>query len=164
MTHKILVAVDGSDASERALEYAAKVARDLKEAELTIFHVGEPIPVNVMEYDKLPGKGTWEQKLEKHRQEVDQYERDEAKADEEMFRHLRRRAEQLGMKPEQIKTRFAADVQNIPTEIIMEAEKGGFEAICLGRQGRHSVKEFFIGSVSERVVRHARGCAVWVVE
>jgi hypothetical protein len=47
---------------------------------------------------------------------------------------------------------------------ILAAEKGNYEAICLGRQGRSSVKEFFIGSVSERVVRHARGCAVWIVE
>jgi nucleotide-binding universal stress UspA family protein len=95
---------------------------------------------------------------------VDSYEEREARADEEMFRHLIRRAEQLGVTKEQISTKFAADVQSVPTEIIMEAEKGDFEAICLGRQGRSGVKEFFIGSVSERVVRHARGCAVWVVE
>lgn len=164
MAHKILVAVDGSGASERALEYAAKMASDLKDARLTIFHVGEPIPVNVMEYDKLPGTGTWEERLEQHRQEVDRYETDEAKADSEMFRYFKHRAQQLGLKPEQIDARFAADVQNVATEIILEAEKGGYEAICLGRRGRSSVKEFFIGSVSERVVRHAKGCAVWVVE
>ncbi|HXV19856.1 MAG TPA: universal stress protein [Desulfuromonadales bacterium] len=164
MTHKILVAVDGSGASERALEYAAKMARDLGDAQLTIFHVGEPIPVNVMEYDKLPGKGEWDEKLEKHRKDVEKYEKKEAQADAEMFRYLKHRAEQQGLKPEQVDTRFSADVQNIPTEIILAAEKGGYEAICLGRQGRSSVKEFFIGSVSERVVRHARGCAVWVVE
>jgi nucleotide-binding universal stress UspA family protein len=164
MTHKILVAVDGSGASERALEYAAKMACDLGDAQLTIFHVGEPVPVNVMEYDKLPGKGEWDEKLEKHREEVENYEKNEAKADSEMFRYLKHRAEQLGMKPAQVDTRFSADVQNIPTEIIMAAEKGGYGAICLGRQGRSSVKDFFIGSVSERVVRHAKGCAVWVVE
>ncbi len=164
MAHKILVAVDGSDASERALEYAARVIRDLKDGRLTILHVGEPIPINVMEYDKLPGKGTWEEKLEKHRQDVEEYEKEEAKADEEMFRYLTNRARQLGLTDEQIETKFLADVQNIATEIILEAERGDYEAICLGRQGRHSVKEFFIGSVSERVVRHAHGCAVWVVE
>jgi nucleotide-binding universal stress UspA family protein len=164
MAHKILVAVDGSDASERALEYAAGVVRDLKEGRLTILHVGEPIPINVMEYDKLPGKGTWEEKLEKHRQEVAEYEKEGAKADEEMFRYLTKRTQQMGLTPEQVDTKFVADVANVATEIIMEAKRGGYEAICLSRQGRHSVREFFIGSVSERVVRHARECAVWVVE
>lgn len=164
MAHKILVAVDGSAASERALEYAAKMVRDLGDAQLTIFHVGEPIPVNVMEYDKLPGKGEWDEKLERHRQDVEKYEKKEAQADSEMFRYLKHRTEQLGLKPEQVDTRFSADVQNIPTEIILVAEQGGYEAICLGRQGRSSVKEFFIGGVSERVIRHAKGCAVWVVE
>ena len=73
-----------------------------------------------------------------------------------MFRFLKHRAEQSGVKADRIDTRFLADIQNIATEIILEAERGGFEAICLGRQGRHSVKEFFIGSVSERLVRHAQ--------
>jgi nucleotide-binding universal stress UspA family protein len=166
MAHKILVAVDGSASSERAVEFAAKIVADLKDGSLTILHVGEPIPINVMEYDKLPGKGTWDEKLEKHRQEVAGYEKQEAKTDaeKELFRFLKHRAEQLGVKPEKIDTRFLADIQNVATEIILEAERGGYEAICLGRQGRHSVKEFFIGSVPERLVRHAKGCAVWVVE
>jgi nucleotide-binding universal stress UspA family protein len=163
MTHKILVAVDGSDASEHALEYAARMARDLKDARITLFHVGEPIPVNVMEYDKLPGAGTWEEKLERHREEVEQYERQEAREDAELFRYLKHRAEQIGFDPEQIDTKFAADVQNVPTEILMEAERGGYEAICLGHMGRASVKEFFTGSVSEQILRHAKGCAVWLV-
>ena len=45
MTHRILVAVDGSNASERALEYAAKMVRDLSDSQLTLFHVGEPLRV-----------------------------------------------------------------------------------------------------------------------
>lgn len=163
MTHKILVAVDGTDASERALEYAAKMARDMDDAQLTIFHVGEPIPVSVMEYDKLPGKGSWEERLEKHRKEVENYEKEEAKSDTEMFRYLKHRAQQLGLQPEQIETKFAADVQDVPTEIIMEAEKGGYEAICMGRHGRSSVKELFIGSVSDQVARHAK-CDVKVID
>lgn len=164
MGHKILVAVDGSLASEHALEYAAKVVRDFDDGQLTIFHVGEPIPVSVMEYDKLPGEGTWEERLEAHRQDVDDYERQEAKGDAEMFRYLKHRAEQLGLKSDQIETKFVADVQNVPTEIIMEAEQGGYEAICLGKHGRSSMKEQLIGSVSDRVMRHAKSCAVWVVE
>ncbi|MEJ2700042.1 MAG: universal stress protein, partial [Desulfuromonadales bacterium] len=120
MAHKILVAVDGSASSERAVEFAAKIVADLKEGSLTILHVGEPIPINVMEYDKLPGKGTWDEKLEKHRQEVANYEKQEARddAEQEMFRFLKHRAEQLGVKPEQIDTRFLADIQNVATEII----------------------------------------------
>ena len=164
MAQKVLVAVDGSDVSERALEYAAKKVRDLKDGQLTIFTVGEPIPINVMEYDQLPGKGSWEEKLEKHREKVDEFEKDEAKASAEMFRYLKHRAEQLGLKPEQVSTKFAADVQNIPTEIVMEAEKGGYDAICLGKHAGSAMKEFFTSSVSGQVVRHAKNCAVWVVE
>jgi nucleotide-binding universal stress UspA family protein len=164
MAHRILVAVDGSSASEHAVEYAAKLGRDIKNFQMTLFHVGEPIPINVMEYDKLPGKGEWDEKLEKHRKDVEDYESKEAKRDAEMFRFLKHRAEQLGLKPDQVESKFAADVQNISTEILMEAEKGGYEAICVGKQGRSSMKDYLIGSVSDRILRHAKGCAVWVVE
>lgn len=163
MTHKILVAVDGSAVSERALEYAAKMARNMEDSRLTILHVGEPIPINVMEYDKLPGAGSWDEKLEKHRTEVENYEKQEAMADTEMFRYLKHRAEQLGLKPEQVETKFIADVQNVPTEIALEAERGGYEAICMGRPEHGSIKDFFIGSISDQVARRVK-CEVKMID
>jgi len=164
MAHKILVAVDGSNASERALEYAAKMVRDLSDSQLTLFHVGEPLRVAAVDHDRLPGDTEIDKTHEVHSEEIDTYETKEVQHDAEMFRYLKHRAQQLGLSPEQVDTKCADFVENIPEEIITEAEKGDYEAICLGRQGRTSVKEFFLGSVSERVVRHAKGCAVWVVE
>jgi len=164
MAHKILVAVDGSDASERALQYAAKMALDLADTRLTLFHVGEPLRVAAVDHDRLPGDTEIDRTHEVHSEEIDTYEAKEEQQDAEMFRYLRYRAQQLGLKPEQVETKLANYVENVSDEIISEAEEGDYEAICLGRQGRSSVKDYFIGSVSERVVRHARGCAVWIVE
>jgi len=164
MAHKILVAVDGSDASERALQYAAKMAIDLADTQLTLFHVGEPLRVAAVDHDRLPGDTEIEKTHEVHSEEIDTYEAKEEQQDAEMFRYLKYRAQQLGLKPEQVETKLANYVENVSDEIITEAEEGDYEAICLGRQGRSSVREFFLGSVSERVVRHAKGCAVWVVE
>lgn len=163
MTHKILVAVDGSDASERALQYAAKMALDLADTQLTLFHVGEPLRVAAVDHDRLPGDTEMEVTHEVHSEEIDTYEAKEEQQDAEMFRFLRHRAQQLGLRPEQVETKLANYVENVSEEIVSEAERGEYEAICLGRQGRSSVKDFFTGSVSERVIRHAKGCAVWVV-
>lgn len=164
MGQKILVAVDGSEASERAVEYAAKVGNALHDAHLTLFNVGEATPAHLFEHDLLPGEGTTEARLEKHWEKIESADREGEGARDVMFSHLQRRAESLGLQPEQIDARFATDGQNISREILMEAEKGGYDVICLGKRGRSSVTEYLIGSVSERVVRHAKKCTVWVVE
>jgi len=164
MEQKILVAVDGSEASERAVEYAAKVAKDLEKSHLTIFNVGEAIPPRLFEHDVLPGEGTTQQRLEKQWQGEEELEKSREGARESMFSHLAMRAESLGLRSDQIDTRYSADGKSVATEIITEAEKGGYDVICLGKKGRSTMAEFFIGSVSERVVRHAKKCSVWVVE
>ncbi len=48
------------------------------------------------------------------------------------------------------------------SEIIGEAADGGYDMIILGRHGHGFFKDFLIGSVSDRVVRHA-ACPVLVV-
>jgi universal stress protein A len=47
-------------------------------------------------------------------------------------------------------------LQGIPAqEIITLAETGGFDLIVMGTHGRTGVPHMLIGSVTERVIRHA---------
>lgn len=48
--------------------------------------------------------------------------------------------------------------------ILGEQQNGGYGTIVVGRQGLSKREEFLFGSVSSSVVREARHCAVWVVE
>ena len=51
------------------------------------------------------------------------------------------------------------------TDTILEkADSESCGTIALGRRGLSLVKEFFLGSVSTKVMRNARGHAVWVVD
>jgi nucleotide-binding universal stress UspA family protein len=53
-------------------------------------------------------------------------------------------------------------VGNPAEEILNAAEAGGVELIVMGRRGRNAIARFVMGSVSDRVVRHAT-CDVLVV-
>lgn len=53
-------------------------------------------------------------------------------------------------------------IGNPAAEIISAAESRGVELIVIGRQGMSAVKRFLLGSVADRVVRHAT-CDVLVV-
>jgi nucleotide-binding universal stress UspA family protein len=52
---------------------------------------------------------------------------------------------------------------NAPSQIIATAAEGGFDLIVLGHLGDSEIKEFLLGSTSERVVHQAR-CAVLIVK
>lgn len=50
---------------------------------------------------------------------------------------------------------------NPAAEIIKAAEERGIELIVVGGHGRHAFEHFLVGSIAERLVRHAR-CDVLV--
>jgi len=71
---------------------------------------------------------------------------------------------QAGMEPDLIKSKFGVKKLEIADAILEEAELGKYDTLILGRRGLSRVREVFSGSVSTKVVREARGCAVVVVE
>ena len=71
---------------------------------------------------------------------------------------------QAGVQSDQIKSKFSVKKGEIADAILEEVELGRYDTLVLGRRGISRVKEVFQGSVSTKVVREARGCAVCVVE
>ena len=48
--------------------------------------------------------------------------------------------------------------------ILEEQNKTQYSTIVIGRQGLSRSEEFLFGSISSKIVNHARNCTVWVVE
>jgi len=48
--------------------------------------------------------------------------------------------------------------------ILAERDETKYSTIVVGRQGISRSEEFLFGSVSSKIVNHARNCTVWVVE
>jgi len=48
--------------------------------------------------------------------------------------------------------------------ILSERDETEYSTIVVGRQGLSRSEEFLFGSISSKVVNHARNCTVWVVE
>jgi nucleotide-binding universal stress UspA family protein len=47
---------------------------------------------------------------------------------------------------------------------LFEQNKAQYRTIVVGRQGLSRSEEFLFGSISSKIVSHARNCTVWVVE
>ncbi|MBM9500405.1 universal stress protein [Leptospira sp. 201903071] len=137
---KILVPVDGSESSKKALEMGIALAK-ASSASLTILEVVEEFGPLPGYYEKAPeGKDRvkWisEQRFEKIHSTLD--ESPEIKWDRLVL-------------------------EGYPADTIVEtAAKGKYDMIVIGSRGLSAVGRFLVGSVSDRIVHHAP-CSVTVV-
>jgi nucleotide-binding universal stress UspA family protein len=52
----------------------------------------------------------------------------------------------------------------VAEDILEEAQAGAYDTVVLGRRGLGLAKSLLLGSVTQKVVDHAKGCAVTIVE
>lgn len=142
---KILVPVDFSDSSRRALDYAAKLTRPFG-ATIDLLHVWEAptfVPTGSM-----IGAGIGDVSLFEFVK----------RGSEDALDKFVAEAAQRG-----VAVRSARAEAGAPAHAIAEfAKAGGYDLIVIGSHGRTGLSRMLLGSVAENVVRHA-SCPVLVV-
>jgi len=145
----ILVAVDESENARRAVSYVAQVLGGIEGFKVTILHV-IPVP----EEDYFPTSAEKEKWFSQHRGKVD--------AMLEGYRQILIRA---GFHPSDVSVRSPMRYCPSMAECILaERDEIEYDTIVVGRHGLSRSEEFLFGSVSSKIVTHARNCTVWVVE
>ena len=142
MFTNILLASDGSECALKAAAVAATLANKFA-ARLTIINIYEPIPT-VGPYGEIVN--------------TELNERYVRELQEHAISPVGRIMDKMGV-PYQSRR----EIGSPPIEIIRVAEAEGCDLIVLGSRGLSNVKAFLIGSVSDRVVHHAR-CPVLIVK
>jgi nucleotide-binding universal stress UspA family protein len=151
---RILIALDQSDQAVRIARYVAEALGGRKGLEVTLFHaIHDFMPIHEGEFDLgvLP--------------EVQaRFEESSRRAIAGIFSQVKDILLETGLPEANIKTEIKSAAGDVAHEILSEAEAGDYDTIVLGRRGMGRVRQFFIGSVSHKVVQHAAGRTVWVVE
>lgn len=141
---RILVPVDFSPCAWTALEDAAAIAKNYN-AEIDVLHVWD-LPLLVQPQEVVVGSGLPPSVIEAISGRAHQL--------------LERFVGQARSKG--IAIRNAQAVAGEPYRTIVEtAERGQYDLIVIGTHGRKNLARVFLGSVAERVVRHA-SCPVLV--
>ena len=139
MFNKIMVALDGSAASEKALAAAVDLAVRYK-AEITAVSVAEvPEVVGMVDEVEEIREGT-----EKHFRQIGQAAVDYAKSKGVPLRSVVLRG-------------HAADA------LVRYAETEGMNLVVIGQHGHSRIARFFLGSTSDRVSEHCP-CTVMIVK
>jgi nucleotide-binding universal stress UspA family protein len=141
---KILVAIDGSDSSMNAADYAISLAKNNNEAEVFVINVIDLPPI----FKMLPSD-TRKQLIRIGRQDASQ-----------MFGNVAEMAKGHGMKinTEMVETSSVSAAD----EIIRYAKEKGIDLIVVGTKGRSGMSKALLGSVASKVVTYSP-CSVLVV-
>lgn len=146
----LLVPVDGSESANEAVALAAWMAGHLQLPMQLLF----VFPRTPMAMFGLPGSGLSREEVEYFKPGAFEKLRDEA-----ANKAFKRAREAMGNAEAAIEERVLA---GLPADAIVEhADKTDGAMIIMGRRGLSHVKELLLGSVSERVLRHAH-CPVMI--
>lgn len=133
MFKNILVPVDGSDNSYRALDAALLLSEKLG-SNITVIHVMEQVPITHIGSEKLLNEF-----LESYKKE-----------NQEILSKCSEIATQKGLT---INTFLLEG--NPASEILNFSKKEKFDLLIMGRRGLGKFKELILGSISSKIVHHS---------
>ena len=156
---KILVAIDGSETSLRAADYAIEIAAEEKEennnnaALLIAIHI-LPSQIGYTYSSDIYGSTT--------PTSISELLEDIKKEAEKWFDKIRQKAYNINKKI-QVKTEVIATDRSIAGAIVEYAEHENIDLIVIGTRGRSGFKKMLLGSVASGVVTYA-ACPVMVIK
>ncbi len=149
MDKSILIAVDNSKNALKPVTYVGKVLGRRQGFSAEVFHV---IPEPEVDYFRTP-------------QEREEWKREYKVQTKTLLENSRRMLIHSGFRPNKVSACYTPNNRYSVAEcILMEQHKSQFSTIVVGRNGISKMEEFLFGSVSSKILKQARDCAVWVVE
>lgn len=152
-TPRILVAIDGSENSKRAVDHLSFILGSCKNEEVKILLLnvwpgfisfsGPGITPNLSDFPTA--RQQYEEKTNTFLDEC-----------EGMLL-------EAGLSPNVIKKKICLKGADIGKTILSEAQKGGYGTIVMGRRGISKAKEFFLGSVSSKILQQAGDKVIWII-
>ena len=149
VNRNILIAVDESDNSGRAVQYVADILGGVEGFKVTLLHV-----IREPEEDFFPAEAEKEKWYQDYRRKA-----------ELMLGEYRRILIDSGFDSEDVSTRLT--VRYCPSMakcILSERDSLEYGTLVVGRKGLSRKEEFLFGSISGKIVRTASKCTEWVVE
>lgn len=157
MPKSLLVALDESERAMNAVDFVAQSFAPA--CRVTLFAVMRPADL-LCEMDTGALKGYLAAHHPDYCREVDARKEAALRA---ALEEGRRRLLEAGFAPERVATRLKRMETDIALDIVAES-RTGYDLLVLGRRGLSPVKGFFLGSVSQKVLNHAREISILVVQ
>jgi nucleotide-binding universal stress UspA family protein len=160
--HNFLIAVDDSEATDRAVTYVASIIGGHRHFLVHLFHIA-PIPPKLLEFG-----GSENGQLEDEREaEISEarvrYLEDVAQA---VFAKARAILQHAGVPVEAVKTHVVSTTsrEDVIRNLLEAAQTNTCDTIVVGRQSHSWLRELVQPHLADELVRKAAGFTIWVVE
>ncbi len=145
----LLVAVDGSDNSKRAVMYLADFFGDYKNVFVTLLSIIQEPSEDYFSTDT----------------EREKWLNDKQQLMNKLLAGYKEMLIEAGFKANQIETRLSLPAcTSVGDAILEEQEKLRCCIVVVGRRGLSHNEEFVFGSTSNKILHNAKNCAVMVIE
>jgi nucleotide-binding universal stress UspA family protein len=152
---RILLTVDGTAESLSVVRYVSETLHPVG-TEVCVYHVISKVPEVFWDLGNDPD---WSPKIEAIRE----YEQ---KQEEIAVNFVNKSAEILkdaGFQPENVHTRLVAKHIGIARDILVEARRGGYDVLVIGRGQVGSLQNMPLGSVASKIVSAVSAPSLWLV-
>ena len=148
---KILVPIDGSEYSLRAIDHLAYIVSDHSDISLTFLHV-QPELKDFCRIDfETKEADAFEDLIIKGNQNcIDNF-----------YALALKKLKEFGIKEDRIEIKTVTRLLSIGSPIVDEVKTGNFDTVVMGRSGIN--KSFFTGSVTNYVLNNISNAAIWIV-
>ena len=155
MQKKILIAVENNPNANRILDYVADISYVIKELTYTIMTIQPPISQFMVEDAKREAAVYTQLQALKRKNEA---------AAQRLLDSCKERLTRKGIEEDRIDLFTQPRKIGLARDILEKAEHGLYDAILLARRGLTRTQQFFMGSVSSKIVHNAARTPVWVVD
>lgn len=148
-TRRILVAIDGSNPSFKASNYAIDLAKRYN-TELIVLFILSPVPYSQFVYDNIGST-----------KEIETIEKE--KAQQGAQKEVDKVKQKAREKKVSLKTELLVKYTSVTREIVKYAQEMNVDMIVIGSRGLTGFKKLLLGSVASGVVTYSH-CPVLVVK
>jgi nucleotide-binding universal stress UspA family protein len=155
MEKKIMIAVDESAHSTKAIHYAVGMSAFMKDVNFTLFHVQPTISQYVLdEAAKDP----------KSRAKLNKILLKNSEAAQRLLKKHQQDMLSLGIKEENIDMATRPRILGVAKDILEFSIQGIYDAVVLGKRGLSGLQEIYVGSVTANVLDHSPTIPIWLVD
>jgi len=160
---RILIAVDDSEHSARALRYVGTLLRDARDVQVTLFHVLKPMPRELLEHGGSEDPAVEVRLAEELHQDQENWVRAESEIEAPILVKARELFGKTGFPLDHVTLKFGYE-DDIAHNILSEARCGGYGTIVVSRYGSNGLRRMVGRGITDHLLRDASGFTLWVVE
>ena len=157
--NKILIAIDGSECSLKAVNYAGDHFSGIADLQITLLHV---LPVPAVFWDE--GHFLSDEEKKQRAAFFERWKNDQRQKFGPAFREAVEMLIRKGIKRGRIKIKEASDIVDAADRILDETRRGGYKTVLVGHCRHDEAKHFIRGSVTREIAHRLEGATLSIVE